>query len=421
MTADDPRWRELPLLRELFRQWRRARGAKAAPATRPFSRGWEELLTAAKLQSASERDEARRDAKLLSGAKLIELRAPRYRPKDIERVLIPLAAEDRLRHLFGFEAAADLRDAALAVLREWASRPHPVLVAEWAHWCGQLIARLESGRSIRPLDWRKPPMLENDLAILHAMTAREWTPGTALRSASTALSLGSKTIETMQPRLERMLSELIGRPATLEDLGLIGSGELVLVSGPIVLDYDDGRSVDLTRLRGIIGLDEADLARAVRITTTAERLLTVENRKTTFRQIAERNTDGGTLVIATSYPTPGVKLLLSKLAAVLPHWHFGDTDPYGFDILLSLRSLRFRPVQSLLMRYRETADAEPLDARGLRLLEKLLACDDLHDCADSLRAMSAAQTAGDYEQESYGPPTQDGWPFFTDATDYRPG
>jgi hypothetical protein len=412
MTADDPRWRELPLLRELFRQWRRARGAKAAPATRPFSRGWEELLTAAKLQSASERDEARRDAELLSGAKLIELRAPRYRLKDIERVLIPLAAEDRLRRLFGIEAAADLRDAALAVLREWASRPHPGLVAEWARWCGQLIARLESGRSIRPLDWRKPPTLENDLAILHAMTAREWTPGTALRSASAALSLGSKTLETMQPRLERMLSDLVGRPATLEDLGLIGSGELVLVSGPLVFDYDDGCAVDFTRLCGIVGLDEADLARAARITTTAERVLTVENRKTTFRQIAERNTDGGTLVIATSYPTPGVKLLLSKLPADLPHWHFGDTDPYGFDILRSLRELRLRPINPFLMQHRPIADAEPLDNRASLLLERLLASDDLLDCTDALRAMAAASTAGDFEQESYGPPTRDAWPFF---------
>ena len=90
--------------------------------------------------------------------------------------------------------------------------------------------------------------------------------------------------------------------------------------------------IGITRLRGIIGLDEADLARAIRITTTAERLLTIENRKTTFRQIAERNANGASLVIATSYPTPGIKLLLSKLPADLPHWHFGDTDPYGFDI-----------------------------------------------------------------------------------------
>ena len=64
------------------------------------------------------------------------------------------------------------------------------------------------------------------------------------------------------------------------------------------------------------------------------------------------------------------------------------------------------------MRHRPSADAEPLDNRASRLLERLLASDDLLDCTGALRAMAAASTAGDFEQESYGPPTRDAWPFF---------
>ncbi len=104
MNGDDPRWRQLPVLRELFRQWRDARGsAPPGEFEKSFSRDWETLLEDAGLASAESRREADRDARLLAAAGLVILRTARYRSYQIERILVPVAAEPRLRALFADE------------------------------------------------------------------------------------------------------------------------------------------------------------------------------------------------------------------------------------------------------------------------------------------------------------------------------
>ncbi len=52
--------------------------------------------------------------------------------------------------------------------------------------------------------------------------------------------------------------------------------------------------------------------------TTADRILSIENRKTTFRQYAAANHDRRTLIIATSFPSPALRTLLDKLPPELP-------------------------------------------------------------------------------------------------------
>ena len=101
MSADDPRWRTLPMLQELHDQWWTARGGRLGESQRPFSRDWDDLLESAGLLSAEQRKEADRDARLLESCGLIELRSVKYRPHFISRVLVPLAAEQRLAGLFG--------------------------------------------------------------------------------------------------------------------------------------------------------------------------------------------------------------------------------------------------------------------------------------------------------------------------------
>jgi len=104
MIADAKRWRSCAWLRELAQQWHAARGyAEPTDFQRPFSRDWEELLESSGLRSAEMRNEAYRDARALESAGFVELRTERYRPYQIERVLVPFAAEPRLRELFGNE------------------------------------------------------------------------------------------------------------------------------------------------------------------------------------------------------------------------------------------------------------------------------------------------------------------------------
>jgi hypothetical protein len=99
--TDNPKWRELPILRELHNQWLVNRGyALADGFRRPFSRDWETLLADAKLISAESRSEASHDARMLAAVGLLAIKTARHRPEYIQRISIPLEVEGRLRNLF---------------------------------------------------------------------------------------------------------------------------------------------------------------------------------------------------------------------------------------------------------------------------------------------------------------------------------
>jgi len=97
----------LPVAAELFAQWQRARGGRTEPATRPFSRGWEDLLADAGLVSAPDRNEAERDARTLAADSWLEIKPVQYKSHLIDRLMIPLAAELRWREAFGFVPPSD--------------------------------------------------------------------------------------------------------------------------------------------------------------------------------------------------------------------------------------------------------------------------------------------------------------------------
>jgi hypothetical protein len=97
----------LPIACELFAQWQRARGGRTEPASRPFSRLWEDLLEQARLVSATERDEAERDARTLEAGGWVALKSVPYKSHLIRHIVIPLAAEERWCAAFGFVPPSD--------------------------------------------------------------------------------------------------------------------------------------------------------------------------------------------------------------------------------------------------------------------------------------------------------------------------
>lgn len=97
----------LPIACELFAQWQRARGNRAEPSTRPFSRDWEELLQAAGLLSATERSEAEQDARAIAAEGWVHLKPIQYKPHLLARIQIPLAEEARWQQAFGFVPPSD--------------------------------------------------------------------------------------------------------------------------------------------------------------------------------------------------------------------------------------------------------------------------------------------------------------------------
>lgn len=414
----NPSFRHMPVLGALYRQWKSARGHRAAPSKQVFSRDWEKLLHTAEIVSASQRADAVHDARRLAKDGIIKIVPHRFRPDLIDKIQVPLDAEPRLREIFGDASASDWHAAAWEALCGFQARVHPLHPEAWRTWCAKLAARLEAHQSLSPLDWRKPEALQETLEALFALTSRDWPPATPIRTASAALGLGSKWMEQQQPRLESLLQALFaGEIESLADLGIVGNTPLLHISGPLTLEFEDGSRVDFAPLRSHYALNEIDLSRAVAIQTSALRLLTVENIKTTFPQLAAANRDGETLLVASSFATPTMACLLHKLPRPLPHYHFGDTDPYGFAILHSLRkaSPDAASVLPFLMRYRPLPDSAPLEPKAHSLAETLLGEVAMADCQADLRAMLDAGIKGDYEQESYGPPTLDRWPFFDTA------
>ena len=104
-------------------------------------------------------------------------------------------------------------------------------------------------------------------------------------------------------------------------------------------------------------------------------------------------------------------MLLAALPANLPHYHFGDTDPSGWHILLKLREASPRPVLPLHMRWRAAPAPSLLTAHDLALLPRLIEHPLLQDCRAELEMMLKQGDRGDFEQESLGMPREN-WPFY---------
>ena len=368
---------------------------------------WVKLLEAAGITSAEDQATAAREA--VACGQLV-LKRHRYRKYLIERVTLPLASEAWLIERSGGTASGDLQAAALEIVSDFSGRGHSRFPAEWAALCESLRIAFEQGRSLRPFNWTHPDTLRGLLDITRKLSEREWSTGTLIRAASVDIGLNSKGLERHQRTYESGLARLFGTEISLKSLGLIAGDSHVELHGPVCLHFPDGSFHNFDALTNVL-ISSTDLARCSSISTTAERLLSIENRKTTFRQYAAANLDRRTLIASTSFPTPAFRELLEKLPVSLPHYHFGDTDPAGWQILLKLREATPRPVATFKMTIRLGETSSPLTPHDRQLLPRLLASPLLMDVRPELEGIVKRQDRGDFEQETLGPPASGGWPF----------
>lgn len=394
-------------LAQLHQDWMAARKRRVTASVQPFRRDWEQLLEDAGIKSAEDQQTALREAQQLAKFQLI----PRKRnPRFIDKIIIPLESEAWLHAQFGTQPGAASQQQALDVVHAWSAKTHPLLPEAWASLCQRLEASFNIPRVLEPFRWLEPARVDELLNLLFQITGREWPAGTLIRDASTQLGHDSKHLETQQSFLERALETLFGRETPLEAVGIQTSNSTLHYCGPLVLHFaDHSKPLDL---RYESTLSVAELEQTTHITTTAQRLLTVENRKTTFLQLARADAQRSTLIVATSFPTQAVKLLLQKLPHSLPHHHFGDTDPSGWDILRRLREISPRPVQPLHMAWRPSPSSAPLTQRDLQFIGRLLSDPHMSDSHAALQAMRNSGTKGDFEQESLGRPSLSMWPFY---------
>jgi len=168
--------------------------------------------------------------------------------------------------------------------------------------------------------------------------------------------------------------------------------------------------LDFASLRGAVTISETDIHAAECISCSAARILTIEN-ETTFLELVKLNR-GDCLLVQTSHPNRALVSLFARLPADIPTFHFGDTDPAGFDILRTLREKTGRLFQPLHMRFRARDDAPALTVEETKALTRLLADPSMTDCYAALHAMRETGNKGDFEQESLGRPTLERWPFY---------
>jgi len=375
-------------------------------AQRNFLVDLKKLLKAARCEDGDAREEALQRLRALN--KIVSLEGPRRDADILHRVRVPQANEAALFALTGLPSPTESRERLARQFREAqhdASVP-PRWRRHWSDYCLRLAEAAFTGHSVQPFSRENAAETAEILQLLPRLLA--WEGESLVRFASCVLCGDSKRLGELSARLAAALTALSGGEVrSLENLGLIENPRLVLLHGPLRLKLS-GEWLDLGRLSGPFRLSDADACAAEAVETSAARCLTVEN-ETTFHELAKLRS--GVLLVCTSYPGSATLALLARLPASLECFHFGDSDPAGFDILRDLRERTGREVRSLHMRFRPKLDAPWLEATERRLLEQLLVSPALAAERDELRQFFTANSKGAFEQEGLGRP-QAAWPFY---------
>lgn len=406
---------------ELHKQWDEARGRRIEPNIRNYFRNWEGLLADAGVTSALDRKAARIEAERLESKGYVRLHPQRRRVHVNSLELLPDGAV-WLRKLDGKRSAAELLKDSLRIIQIEAARSHPRHPDLWVEWCHRLVTAFAAGKSIRPLKWNSPVTVQLLLRITYEITARDWGAGALVRNISKGIkldSVDSKYLEKHQGTINACLTQFFVQPTTLESMGVELTDSRASVSGILELDFHDGKIQIINELEAPYAISLHDLERTKSVTTYATRLLTVENTKTTLRDLATRNVAAGTLLAACSFPSRALLRLIELLPLEMPIYHFGDTDPAGLLILSRLRAATGREVRPFLMDRREAREFVPLGKRDLSLLPGLLADPHLKDFREAIKQFSATGCKGDFEQESLGRPDLENWPFYSRLMETR--
>lgn len=314
---------------------------------------------------------------------------------QIKTIYIAPASENDLFTAFGETPPGVERENITATLAKYLdaldSHSH---AAEWKAVLQQAIDDIKDGRCAGGLP--TDPGLHADIlrataAVLHNRHRIR------VRKLSSQKLGKSKLLGERQEMVERFMAEFLPPDlATLEAWQVIGIPPAVLLRGPLGIELDDGTRVDELPPASPYRLREELLEGAARISTSAKRCLSVEN-MTTFQEVVEGNADD--LIIHTSYPSGLVVKLLRLLPASVRLEHWGDTDPFGYDILRVLREKSGRTIHPWRMQYRP-GPGESLTSRERAVVSRLMADPQVADVRTELAAMQTAGNKGDFEQES---------------------
>jgi hypothetical protein len=408
------------ILQALARLYSESKAGRTGLGERDFLVDFKKLLAAARCEDGDERELALRQLREQDG-KLLILEGPRRDKDIIHQVRFPVINEACLFAFLNLPSPTERRQRLAQQFAAAAGANVPDQWREgWQNYCADLQQAATQGAAIAPFSRDDHVANTELLELIPKLLAWQSAGGESLlRFASCVLTGNSKRLGELaaednsgnrRGKIGTILEQVTaGQICKLEDLGILQAPRFALIQGPLRLQFGN-ESLNLGQLRGPFRLSETDILHATQIKCAAQRCLTVEN-ETSFHELAKLNS--GELLICTSYPGSATLALLQKLPATMEFWHFGDSDPEGFDILRDLRKRGGRRFRSLFMSWRPASSAPALDAGSQRLIERLLASSEMQPEHDLLQQMLKAGNKGGFEQESLGKPTLEKWPFYS--------
>ncbi len=387
--------RRQPILEKLADLYAESTAGTTGQAAQDYGIRFDELLSKAKCDRGDAYANALNDLAAADGDALV-IKKDR-RSHDWQRIRVPLECEAALFARIGRVSPTAEREAWAALFIEAAdwSVPEKHAVA-WRTFCQRRAETALQGVGWQPFQKQKRKRARTQLDLVARLLA--WAHPALLRTVSSRIAGNSKYLESCRATLQTLLDKASGGAvSTFAALGIMDNPRSVTFHGPVRVRLG-GVWTDYSAHAGASSLSEADLSAAEAIECAAPRCVTVEN-ATKFHELCALGC--GDVFVFTSYPNRATVDFLRRLPVSVERHHFGDTDPWGFDVLRSLRTiLAETDIAPLHMRFRPKTDAPELTARDKAKLGKLLISPLLADMHPELVRMLAAENKGDFEQES---------------------
>lgn len=386
--------RRSPVLERLASLYAESTAGQTGIVSREFGMRYEQLLALAQCERGSALAVAEEDLRQAERLKAIEIVRDK-RSGDWQRVRVPLAFEAALFGMLDRSTPTQGREQWSRLFAEAATWPVPPKHATtWGRFCCNRGAEVRAGRRFEPFQREKRLQAAVQLQLVAQLLT--WDRPCLLRTASAHLCHHSKRLGLWRGTLEKLLAAVTeGAVTTFADLGIEDNPTAVRIHGPLRVRLR-GEMTDYSNRAGEYSISENDLDSVDALETTASHCITIEN-PTTFHELTRRRC--GALLVCTSYPNEATVRFLRMLPAELQFHHFGDTDPWGFDVLLTLREKTQHRIEPMLMLYRPKSDGASLDERDERKLRELINSPLLADVRSELLRMAEEGRKGDFEQE----------------------
>jgi len=384
-----------PVIRALVEAYRNSRCGRSGNGVREFNVRYDKLIHKLAKATVAEEKRGRVILERMRAVGLIRWDHTPLQRDQIKTLYIAPTSEDQLFRSVGEVPPSDKRSVDSIRIKNHleALKGHPN-ESEWKATLEQAADDISNGRSAEGLP--NDAGLHDDILRATAAVLKNQQL-ILIRRLSAEKLRDSKLLQRRRETIERFMAQFLPPDlATFEAWKVADTPPAVLLRGPLGIELDDGAQIPELNPGSPYTIKEELLSRARLAFSSSKRCLSIENHTTFLETVAVNSED---LIVHTSYPSSSVVNLLQLLPANMQLQHWGDTDPWGYDILRVLREKTGRAIAPWRMSYRP-GPGKPLSKREFAILDRLIADSRLADVRAELRAMKTTGSKGDFEQES---------------------